>query len=295
MPTPPHPAASDATRPGAAAWRDEELASSPHDRADKPDKVRRMFAAIAHAYDLNNRVHSGWRDQAWRREAVRLAGVRPGDACLDAACGTGDLTRALAAARTGPPARVVGLDFTPEMLDIAREKPTRIGLGGQRGVERAGGGAGGNGWGSGGSGGVIEYVRGDAMALPFADAEFDAVTIAFGIRNVAEPPRALAEFFRVLKPGGRLVVLEFATPLNPIIRAANAFYTGVVMPRTATLLARDRSGAYKYLPRSIDTFLDRDALSSAIADAGFADVTQRPMTFGVCAAHRGVRPGSEAD
>ena len=142
---------------------------------------------------------------------------------------------------------------------------------------------------------MIEYVRGDAMALPFADAEFDAVTIAFGIRNVAEPPRALAEFFRVLKPGGRLVVLEFATPLNPIIRAANAFYTGVVMPRTATLLARDRSGAYKYLPRSIDTFLDRDALSSAIADAGFADVTQRPMTFGVCAAHRGVRPGSEAD
>ena len=230
-----------------------------------------MFGAIAHAYDLNNRVHSFGRDQAWRRVAVGMAAPNPADVALDCACGTGDLTRALA---DGGAARVTGLDFTAEMLHIARTKrvhprtdPARTN---------------------------IDYVQGDAMALPFADASFDIVTIAFGLRNVAEPSRALAEFRRVLRPGGRLVVLEFDEPRNPVIRALNRVYTGRVMPWTATLIARDRSGAYKYLPRSIETFLTRDRLAEAVRAAGFTQVAQRALTFGVCVCTRGVVPATTA-
>jgi demethylmenaquinone methyltransferase/2-methoxy-6-polyprenyl-1,4-benzoquinol methylase len=224
-----------------------------------------MFGAIAHAYDLNNRVHSFGLDQAWRRAAVRMAAPKPTDHALDCACGTGDLSRALADRGA---ARVVGLDFTPQMLDIARTK--RVGP--KRNPGRA----------------VIEYIQGDAMALPFADGSFDIVTIAFGIRNVAEPARALREFRRVLRPGGRLVVLEFDEPTNPVVRTVNRFYCGTIMPWTATLISGDRSGAYRYLPRSVETFLGRAALAREITGAGFADVTHRALTMGVCVCTRGV-------
>lgn len=216
-----------------------------------------MFGAIAHRYDLNNRLHSFGRDQAWRRTAVRMAGVRPTDHVLDVACGTGDLTQAFADAGA---ARVVGLDFTPEMLVIARAKACR---------------------------GVIEYIEGDAMSLPFEDASFDIVSIAFGIRNVSEPARALREFRRVLRPGGRLVVLEFSRPRFAPIAWANDFYCSVVMPRTATLLSGDRSGAYHYLPRSVKTFLTREAMAGAMEAAGFGGIRMMPMTFGVCVCYRG--------
>ena len=116
------------------------------------------------------------------------------------------------------------------------------------------------------------------------------MSIAFGIRNVADPGKALDEFYRVLVPGGRLVVLEFSEPENGLLRALNRFYTHRVMPVTATLLARDRSGAYKYLPRSVSTFLDRGSLCNAIGQAGFGDVSQHPMTFGVCVCYRGMKP-----
>ena len=249
------PAARERTDAG---WSDAELASNPHADAGKAGKVRSMFASIAHAYDLNNRLHSFGRDQAWRRATVRIAGLRPGDEVLDVACGTGDLARAFASAGAG---RVVGADYTPEMLDLAREKP-RVGAG-------------------------VEYLEADAMALPFEDASFDVVSIAFGIRNVAEPARAFAEFRRVLRPGGRLVVLEFSEPGFAPLRWASNFYTRRVMPLTATLVSRDRSGAYRYLPRSVETFLDREAMASAIERAGFAPVTQRALTFGVCVCWRG--------
>ncbi len=246
-------------------WSTAELRTDPHGNAHKAEKVRGMFGAIAHAYDLNNRLHSFGLDQAWRRAAVRMAAVGGADHALDCACGTGDLSRALA---DGGAQRVVGVDFTPEMLQIARTK--RVGP--KRDPQRK----------------VIEYMQGDAMALPFEDRAFDIVTIAFGIRNVAEPARALAEFRRVLRPGGRLVVLEFDEPTNPVVRALNRFYTGTVMPWTATVISRDRSGAYKYLPRSVETFLGREALAQEITRAGFADVTQRALTMGVCVCTRGV-------
>lgn len=249
----------------APAWTDRELAD-PHARADKAGRVRSMFAAIAPSYDLNNRVHSLWRDQAWRRAAVRAAAVEPGQDVLDVACGTGDLTQALA--QRTQAATVTGLDFTRAMLDVAEHKRDR-----RPGTPLA----------------RIRYVEGDAMALPFDDASFDALTIAFGIRNVQEPSRALAEFARVLRPGGRLVILEFHRPRNPIVRAFNGFYAGRVMPWTATLLARDRSGAYRYLPKSVGSFMDAEQLRAAVAAAGFDDATVRPLTMGICWLHRGVK------
>lgn len=246
-----------------AAWTREELAANPHESGAKADKVRGMFASIARSYDLNNTLHSFGRDAAWRREAVRMAGVRDGDEVLDAACGTGELTRAFARSSRlgqGRAKRVVGLDYTPEMLDLARAKP-------QLAESDAA---------------PIEYLQGDAMALPFEDASFDVVSIAFGIRNVAEPARAIREFRRVLRPGGRLAVLELSRPRLAPLAWFNDFYCGQIMPRTATLISGDRSGAYRYLPRSVGTFLSREAMATMIEDAGFGKTRTRVMTLGVC-------------
>ncbi len=258
--------------PSGAVWTPDDLAASPHDATDKARRVQTMFAGIARAYDLNNRVHSLGRDQAWRRRAVRLATLKPTDDVLDVACGTGDLTELLAAAG---PASVIGVDFTDAMLDIAREKASRRSRRGD--------------------GPEPEYRSGDAMSLAFGDASVDVVTIAFGIRNVAEPARAIAEFRRVLRPGGRLVILEFSEPSNPILRAGCNLYTRRIMPLTATLLSGDRTGAYRYLPRSVQTFLDREEMVRAMEAGGFGDVTQHTMSLGICVGYRGlVRSQEEA-
>ncbi len=249
-------------------WSATDLTDSPHAAPDKAERVRAMFAGIAGTYDLNNRLHSLGRDQAWRRRAVALAGVRPGDEVLDVACGTGDLTEALAAAG---PATVTGVDFTAEMLDIAREKASgRPGRDGRP---------------------TPEYRAGDAMALTFDDGSFDVVTIAFGIRNVAEPARAVAEFRRVLRPGGRLVILEFSRPRNRLLRGLSGLYCDRIMPVTASWVARDRTGAYRYLPKSVASFLDREELTGLLTGAGFADVSENQMTFGIAVAYLAHVPG----
>lgn len=255
-------------KPGfdAPAWSDAQLALDPHAAHDKPDRVRRMFAAIAPSYDLNNRVHSLWRDQAWRRCAVDAARVRPGDTVLDIACGTGDLTQAFAL--RSPAARVIGLDFTPEMLDIARRKQKRL-----PDADAA----------------RIEYLQGDAQALPIDSASVDVVSIAFGIRNVADPARAVAEFARVLRSGGRLVILEFSNPTWAPIRWFNDLYCRRIMPRTATLISRDRSGAYKYLPKSVGTFMSPESMCGLLTRHSFQGVTTRRMTLGICCLYAAVR------
>jgi demethylmenaquinone methyltransferase/2-methoxy-6-polyprenyl-1,4-benzoquinol methylase len=246
------------------AWTAADLAD-PHQHANKADKVRAMFGAIAPSYDLNNRLHSLGRDQAWRRAAVRAARVQPGDTVVDVACGTGDLTELFA---RSPAARVTGVDFTPQMLDVARAKIAR-----RPHAQRS----------------KVMYEEGDAQNLRFADASADVVSIAFGIRNVADPARAVREFARILRPGGRLVILEFGTPSFPPARILNNLYCGLVMPRTATLIARDRSGAYRYLPKSVGTFMPRAALCDLLAHAGFREVAARPLTMGLCVCYRAIR------
>lgn len=262
--TAPQASTQDATP--APVWDRRELADDPHAHAEKATKVRSMFAAIAGSYDLNNRVHSLWRDQAWRRYAVRAAGVRTGDRVLDVACGTGDLTEHFARSAA---AEVIGVDFTPAMLEVARTKQPRN-------LQAA-------------HAAKVRYAEGDATALAFPDASFDVVSIAFGIRNVQQPARALAEFARVLKPGGRLVVLEFDRPRLAPMSWFYDVYCGWVMPRTATMISGDRSGAYRYLPRSVGTFMTRAEMSDAIRGAGFTDVSARALTFGICVCYRGVR------
>lgn len=248
-----------------AVWSAEQLSGNPHAAPDKAIRVQRMFAAIARRYDLNNRLHSLGRDQVWRRRAVELCSVTPTDDVLDVACGTGDLTEAFAAAR---PRSVIGLDFTPQMLEIARDKSSRLRPAGAIAESP-----------------VPKYVQGDAMNLPFADWSFDIVSIAFGIRNVAEPVKALREFRRVLRPGGRLAVLEFSQPRSAMLRWLNAVYTTRIMPITATLIARDRSGAYRYLPQSVAKFHTAGEFAELVRQCGFARCESHPFTFGVCTAH----------
>jgi demethylmenaquinone methyltransferase/2-methoxy-6-polyprenyl-1,4-benzoquinol methylase len=224
-----------------------------------------MFGAIARSYDLNNRLHSLGRDQAWRRFAVRAAGVRAGDTVVDVACGTGDLSEAFARTDAG---RVLGIDFTPEMLEVAKRKRERLRPGARS---------------------KLEYAEGDAQALALPDASADVVSIAFGIRNVASPGRAVAEFARILRPGGRLVVLEFDRPTFAPVRWLNDLYCGWVMPRTATLISGDRSGAYRYLPKSVGTFMTPAALCDLLRSSGFGEVSATPLSLGVCVCYRAVR------
>lgn len=250
------------------AWTAETLAD-PHQRDDKAERVREMFAAIARSYDLNNRVHSLWRDQAWRREAVRAAAVQPGDRVLDCACGTGDLTLAFAGTRASA---VTGLDFTAEMLDLARSKTLRLS---EQNATISG---------------SVRYAQGDAQDLPFPDGSFDVVSIAFGIRNVQSPELAIEEFYRVLSPGGRLVILEFDRPRLAPIRWFNDFYCGQVMPRTATLISRDKSGAYRYLPKSVGTFMTSLELAELLERKGFTAIKRRSLSLGICVRTLAVKP-----
>lgn len=245
----------DSQRP---IWTDQSL-DNPHDAPDKAARVRAMFSAIASSYDLNNRIHSLGTDRAWRRAAVTLAGMKAGERVLDVACGTGDL--ALEFVRRGA-GQVWGVDFTPAMLEIAcRKNSTTMPL----------------------------YLAGDAMRLPMPDQCVDIVSIAFGIRNVADSAIALREFARVLVPGGRLVILEFSHPKSRWFGPLYRFYCRHIMPRTATLIAGDRTGAYRYLPSSVDTFLDRTQMMQSIEHAGFTQISVQSLTLGIALLYRAVK------
>ena len=236
------------------AWSENDLSTDPHAASDKAKRVEVMFESISRRYDLNNRIHSFWLDQLWRKKAVAASDLQVEDQVIDIACGTGDLSIAFANANAKS---VIGIDFTQGMIDRANAKIDGTNI-------------------------PIEFRRGDAMALELEDESADVISIAFGIRNVQDPAIAIEEFYRVLRQGGRLVVLEFSTPKNALIRYMNNIYTKHIMPRTASFVAGDDSGAYHYLPKSIDTFLGAEALAEQIEHIGFKRVTQTPLTFGVC-------------
>lgn len=221
-----------------------------------------MFAGIASRYDLLNHLLSGNVDRRWRRlVAEKLRPALDADSTvLDVACGTGDLSIVIAEACG---ARVVGVDFCRPMLDIAARKSAEMSR-------------------------TIPFVEGDALRLPFADEKFDAATIAFGLRNLSDVAGGLGELRRILKPGGRLVVLEFSRPVVPGFRALFQFYFSRVLPRVGGLVSGSR-GAYEYLPDSVSKFPDQARLASLMKEVGFENVDYRNLTGGIAALHSGTR------
>jgi demethylmenaquinone methyltransferase/2-methoxy-6-polyprenyl-1,4-benzoquinol methylase len=218
----------------------------------EPRAVQGMFDRIAGVYDVMNRVMTLGLDVRWRRLAVREV-VWPGDRVLDACCGTGDF--AVEAERRG--GRVVGLDFSPRMLERARRKS-----------------------------GTIEWVEGDALELPFGDGEFDAATVGFGVRNLADLQDGLAELARVLRPGGRVAVLEITRPRG-ILRPFFRLWFDVLVPIAGRVLPGGQ--AYTYLPASVRRFPGPDDLSALLEGAGFRNVSYRMLGGGIVALHVGER------
>jgi demethylmenaquinone methyltransferase/2-methoxy-6-polyprenyl-1,4-benzoquinol methylase len=222
-----------------------------------------MFSAIAPRYDLLNRLLSAGRDRAWRREAIRLAALPLGGRLLDICAGTGDM--ALEAARRDPSCRVVAVDFSRPMLALAETKVARAGLADRIRLEQA-----------------------SAEALPLPAEAFDAACVAFGLRNLADRRQGLREMHRVIRPGGRAVVLEFTTPTSPALRAVYLWYFHRVLPRIGRLVSGHPT-AYSYLPASVREFPDPTGLAAWMREAGFQQVTWERMTAGIVAIHVGVK------
>jgi demethylmenaquinone methyltransferase / 2-methoxy-6-polyprenyl-1,4-benzoquinol methylase len=230
--------------------------------AGKRNAVRAMFGEIAPSYDRLNHLLSVNIDKVWRRFTVKqLQDVlsRPDALALDLCCGTGDLTLELE-----PYARVIGCDFCHPMLVLGNEKIAARQVAG------------------------ATLAEGDALQLPFADASFDAVTNAFGLRNLEHVPSGLHEIYRVLKPGGRAAVLEFSRPILPGFRQAFEFYFHHILPRIGGLLSGS-SGAYTYLPKSVKNFPDQKRLAEMMRQAGFVNVRYHNLSGGIAALHLGER------
>ena len=229
------------------------------DLTKRPDEVAAMFDTVAPAYDLTNTVLSAGNDHLWRIATTRAVNPVKGERILDVAAGTGTSSASLA--RSG--AEVVAADFSRGMISVGRRR--------QAGNE------------------LIEFVQADAMDLPFEDESFDAVTISFGLRNVAEPRTALAEFFRVVKPGGRVVICEFSTPPVKPLAAAYDLYLSRVMPAIVRA-ASSNDPAYDYLGDSIRAWPEQKVVASWLREAGYERVAYKNLTFGIVALHRGIKP-----
>jgi demethylmenaquinone methyltransferase/2-methoxy-6-polyprenyl-1,4-benzoquinol methylase len=222
--------------------------------------IREMFDRIAPGYDLRNTVFSLGRDRAWRRRAARLAGLVPGDHALDLCTGSGRLAGELLR-YVRPGGRVTGIDFSEPMLERARKRQSEL-----------------------------EFVLGDVTSLPYPDGSINAVTIAFGLRNLVNRRAALNEMFRVLSPGGRLVILEFPTPGASGLSRLFRFYLTRVMPAAARLMGRQVAPSYQYLSASILDFPSPTELSTQLRSVGFSPVSVERPSFGIVAIHVAVHP-----
>jgi demethylmenaquinone methyltransferase/2-methoxy-6-polyprenyl-1,4-benzoquinol methylase len=240
----------------------ELLVNEPMDQlTPERENVHRMFDRIAHRYDLLNHLLSANRDKAWRQRMIAL--FPEGDRLehLDLATGTAD--QLLTAYDSGRISRGIGLDPSEKMLALGRKKIT------SRSLEQA-----------------LTLQSGNAEQLPFADRTFDLLTISFGIRNVTDVPRALSEMQRVLRPGGRALILEFSLPSNRLVRKSYLFYFRHILPRLGGLISGD-SYAYRYLNRTVETFPYGHAFCSLMSDAGLRNVRENRLTFGIATIYQG--------
>ena len=231
---------------------------------EKSRRVADVFHSVAPKYDLMNDLMSGGLHRLWKRFTIDAANLRPGQTVLDVASGTGDLAKALAK-KVGTKGKVVMTDINPAMLQIGRDRLTDAGLVGN-----------------------IECIEADAEKLPFASNDFDCVTIAFGLRNVTDKLAALKSMYRVLKPGGKLLILEFSHPPGTLLNKLYDFYSFNVIPRLGQLISRDRE-SYQYLVESIRMHPNQETLKSMMVEAGFEDVTYVNLTGGIVALHTGYK------
>lgn len=231
---------------------------------DKEQLVAGVFHSVAAKYDLMNDLMSFGIHRLWKRFAVDCAGIRPGQKVLDLAGGTGDLT-ARFARLVGDSGEVVLADINDSMLKVGRDKLRNLGL-----VNN------------------IRYVQANAEALPFPDNHFDLITIGFGLRNVTDKEAALASMFRVLKPGGRLLVLEFSRPTSELMSKLYDLYSFNVLPRIGQLVTKD-GDSYKYLAESIRMHPDQETLKGMMEAVGFEEVSYYNLTQGIVALHRGYK------
>jgi len=234
------------------------------DVSKSAERISGMFDAIAGHYDFLNHLLSAGIDKRWRRRAIRSLALTGRERVLDLCTGTADL--AIAARTAVPPAaRVIGVDFAGAMLRVGQQKLDGSALAG-----------------------AVALVRGDATRVPIADASVDAVTIAFGIRNVEHPAAACDEIHRVLKPGGRVAILEFAIPTAPGVRAAYLWYFNRILPLVGRIVSR-HNAAYGYLPASVGAFASPHEFVTILRQAGFIDVSASPLTLGIVFLYTGRR------
>ncbi len=235
------------------------------DSTEKAGMVADVFHSVAAKYDIMNDLMSAGIHRIWKRFTIELSGVRPGHKILDIAGGTGDLA-AKFSKLVGPEGEVVLADINASMLQVGRDKLTDKGVVGN-----------------------ITYTQANAEALPFPDNIFDCITIAFGLRNVTDKDAALRSMLRILKPGGRLLVLEFSKPRNELLSKAYDTYSFRVLPFMGKLVANDAE-SYRYLAESIRMHPDQETLKGMMDDAGFARCQYYNMTGGVVAIHKGIKP-----